>query len=297
MSFFRRKLRSGPIVARLATANDRSQIVRLAYSAEHRFLTSGMNELDDLLAADPTALIEIDRRLVGALSFGWRAQPVAWIRTLLLHGEVPVLDALRELTAPLYVLLRRQGTTLAAVTLDEWSSPWLRKPLVELGYQSMVEVVGYEKDHFDRPAVGNRAVAIRRAEPSDLGAVLALDAACFPLPWVKGAEIFEPAIASSPCFLIAAFGEEPVGYAFVTSHQAGQLFHLVRIAVAPTYQGMGIGIRLLAEIVDFCASRHADVLTLNTQADNYTAQRLYEWFGFVRTGERQTVLGLDLSIQ
>jgi ribosomal protein S18 acetylase RimI-like enzyme len=187
--------------------------------------------------------------------------------------------------------------TLASVTLDEWSSPWLRKPLLDLGYQSMVEVVGYEKDRFNRPAAGNRAVTVRRAEPSDLQAVLALDAACFPLPWVKGAEIFEPAIVSSPCFLIAAFGVEPVGYAFVTSHQAGQLFHLVRIAVAPAYQGLGIGIRLLAEIVDFCASRHAELLTLNTQADNYTAQRLYEWFGFVRTGEQQTVLGLDFPVQ
>ena len=286
-----------PIVARLVTADDHSQITRLAYSAERRFLTSGMSELSDLLVADPISLIEIDRRLVGALSFGWRTRPVTWIRTLLLHGEVPILDALRELTAPLYVLLRRESITLAAVTIDEWSSPWLRKPLVELGYRSMVEVVGYEKDHLDRPAAGNRAVAVRRAKPSDLPAVLDLDAACFPLPWVKGAEIFEPAIASSPCFLIATFGVEPVGYAFVTSHQAGQLFHLVRIAVAPAYQGMGIGVRLLAEIVDFCASRNADLLTLNTQADNYTAQRLYERFGFVRTGERQTVLGLDLSVQ
>jgi ribosomal protein S18 acetylase RimI-like enzyme len=40
-------------------------------------------------------------------------------------------------------------------------------------------------------------------------------------------------------------------------------------------------VRLLAEIVDYCAERQADVLTLNTQADNHAAQRLYEWLAFV----------------
>ena len=37
-----------------------------------------------------------------------------------------------------------------------------------------------------------------------------------------------------------------------------------------------------------------DLITLNTQAYNTAAQRLYEWFGFRRTGERQAILRLDL---
>ncbi len=39
----------------------------------------------------------------------------------------------------------------------------------------------------------------------------------------------------------------------------------------------------------------ADVLTLNTQADNHAAQRLYERFGFQRTGDQQTVLGREIA--
>ena len=66
---------------------------------------------------------------------------------------------------------------------------------------------------------------------------------------------------------------------------------LCRVAV---HQGQAIGVRLLADVVDFARVRSADVLTLNTQAHNTSAQRLYEWFGFHRTGEQQTVLRYDL---
>ncbi len=295
MAFFRRKASLEPVVARLATAADRPHLARLVHTARRRFLTGDTADLPDLFAADPTAVLEADGRLVGAASFGWRTPPVAWLRTLLLDDQISTARALRELSEPIYAALRDDGITLAATSLDEWHDPWLRPPLQQLGYRRMVEVVGYEKQRFDRPAGGNQVAAVRRAEPSDLPAVLALDAACFPLPWVKGAEILAPALRTSPCFIIAEFGGQPIGYAFVTGHQGGRLFHLVRIAVTPAFQGRGVGVRLLAEIVDFCAGRAAEFLTLNTQADNRQAQRLYEWFGFVRNGEHQTVLGHEIA--
>jgi [ribosomal protein S18]-alanine N-acetyltransferase len=295
MSFFRRKLKTNPLTARLVTGMDRAELTRLIHAAERRFLTSSIAELPRILAADPTAVLELDGRTVGLMSFGWRAAPVAWLRSLALYGEVPPLEGLRLLGRPIYDALRGDGITLTAVTLDDWGQPWLRRPLLQLGYRPMVEVVGYEKTRLDRPAHGNELVGVRAATDADLATVIALDRACFPLPWVKGTEVFETSLQGSPCFLIAEFSGEAVGYAFVTAHHGGHLYHLVRIAVRPTFQGRGIGVRLLAEVVDFCAARNADVLTLNTQADNYTAQRLYEWFGFRRTGERQTVLGLDIA--
>ena len=294
MSFFRRKPNPARMVARTARPEDRHAVTRLLHSADRRYLTSGYAEVPDILAADPSSVLEVDGLVVGAASFGWRAAPVAWLRTLLLQSDLPATSALDDLSTPLYAMLRAEGITLAAVTLDEWNEPWLRKPLQHAGYRPVVEVVGYEKQRLDRPAAGNQVVGIRRGHRDDMHAVLALDAACFPLPWVKGPEIIGPALLTSPCFLIAEFAGSPVGYAFLSEHQGGRLLHLVRIAVAPAYQGRGVGVRLLAEIVDFAAGSPADFLTLNTQADNYAAQRLYEWFGFRRTGDRQTVLGLDI---
>lgn len=291
MSFFRRKSSSAPLATRLASQNDRTRLTRLIHSTTRRFLTSGIAELPDLLMTDLAAVALRDGQFVAAASFGWRAEPVAWLRTLLLDSQVEAGEALRVLLPPLERELVRDGITQTAVTLDEWTETWLRRPLLEIGYRRMVEVVGYEKTRLDAPSAGNQVVTVRRAAPDDLGAVLTLDRACFPLPWVKGVEIMQPAITTSPCFIVAEWNETPVGYAFVTAHHAGNLLHLVRIAVAPAFQGRGVGVRLLATIVDFARSRNAEVLSLNTQADNYAAQRLYEWFGFVRTSERQTVLG------
>ena len=296
MSFFRRRISSEPVVARMATAGDHSSLERLVHTANRRFLTSSVAEVMELFDEDPAAVLEVAGRVVGATSFGWRAAPVAWLRTFLIQDhQIAPGAALRKLAEPMHPHLRGDGVTLVAVTLDEWNDPWLREPLRRAGYRPMVEVVGFEKTRLDRPAPGNQAIAVRAAQPADLEAVLRLDAECFPLPWVKGADILAPALTTSPCFIVAELSGNPVGYAFGTVHQSGRLVHLVRIAVAPPFQGRGIGVRLLAEIVDYCAAHSVDVLTLNTQADNLPAQRLYEWFGFVRTGEHQTVLGLDIG--
>lgn len=295
MAFFRRKTSSEPAIARLATPDDHARLIRLAHTAGRRFLTSTIEELPALARSDPTAVLEAEGRLVGAVTFGWRSPPVAWLRMLLLHDHVPTPDALRQMSSPIFAVLRQEEVSLAAITLDEWSDPWLRGALRATGYQSMVEVVGYEKVRLDRPAAGSQDVTIRQASTTDLPAVLALDAACFPLPWIKGAEILGPALQTSPRFLLAEWNGSPVGYAFVTLHQDGRLVHLVRIAVTPAFQGRGIGVRLLAEVVDYSRHHNASVLSLNTQADNQPAQRLYEWFGFARNGESQTVLGLDIA--
>jgi ribosomal protein S18 acetylase RimI-like enzyme len=53
-------------------------------------------------------------------------------------------------------------------------------------------------------------------------------------------------------------------------------------------------VRLLAEVVGYARTLGAESITLNTQVHNATAQRLYEWFGFRRTGEQQTVLRFEL---
>jgi [ribosomal protein S18]-alanine N-acetyltransferase len=295
MSFFRRRASTPAGSIRLATEQDHAALSRFVHIADQRFLTSDIVDVAKLFQHDPTALREVDGRVTAALSFGWRTTPVAWLRTFLLREDDETGATLRALSDPLHRVLRSDGIHFVAITLDEWHDPWLRRPLQQLGYRPMVQVIGYEKRDLSYPAAGNRIVAVRRAQPDDLAGILELDRLCFPLPWVKGAEILAPAVRDSPCFIVATFGEQIVGYAYVTGHHGGRLFHLVRIAVAPSVQGRGIGVRLLAEVVDYCASQYAELLTLNTQSDNRQAQRLYEWFGFTRTGDRQTVLGCDIG--
>ncbi len=295
MSLFRRHFNWHQATIRQPLARDTIGLRTLLYSAERRLLSSTSAEAEALLIKDPALVVEAEGRIQGVLGIGWLTPPVAWIRTLVLDGRLPVDETLQRLLPPLYRQVEACGVQLVAVTVDEWSLSWLRGPLERTGYEQMVDVIGYQKLHMTLPSQGNDAVLIRPAQPGDLAAVLELDHACFPVPWVKGEEIFAPAIVESPCFFVALLNRLPVGYAFATVHQGGRLIHLVRIAVAPYYQGQGVGVRLLAEVVRFCARQGTTALSLNTQADNYRAQRLYEWFGFTRSDDRQRVFGSSLQ--
>jgi len=79
-----------------------------------------------------------------------------------------------------------------------------------------------------------------------------------------------------------------VGYQF--NDLDGEHGHLTRIAVHPNFQGQGIGVRLMAEAMDFFQAVGVKVITLNTQRDNFAARRLYRWFGFHRLDEEALVL-------
>lgn len=292
MPFWSRSLDPQAAIIRLATPNDAAALRSLARQAQWSYLTSGADEVSELAQHDPTMLLLDQDRLVAAAQVGWRLSPNAWLRTVLVNGRGDVDKALERLLPALHQTLPSYGLAATFVTLDAWSEPWLRAPLDAAGYRWIMDVWGYAKHRPDVPSHGNRAISVRPAEPRDLPQILAVDLASFPTPWAKGAEILGPAIDRAPSFLVAEWDNQVIGYTY-TSVYGGWQAHLVRIAVLPSFQGAGIGVRLLAEVARFCRHRRIELLTLNTQATNTQAQRLYEWFGFERTGDVQTVLGRE----
>lgn len=295
MPFFRRPFERRNILARPAAPHDTGGLETLAAQAFRRYLTGPADEFVELFADEPTAVLEYDGRIVAAAQAGWRLPPIAWIRSVAIDSRLDADFALPLLVQQLHQLLPVRGVRSLFITLDEWTMTWLRPPLERTGYRPVMEVWSYDKVGMDVPSNGNGAITVRRARAEDLSSVIQLDAVCFPTPWGKGDEILGPALISAPYFSVAEWSGEVIGYTYVTVHQGGSHAHLVRIAVAPSYQGRGIGVRLLADVVRFCSSRRITLLSLNTQDYNISAQRLYEWFGFERTGESQTVLGVDLT--
>lgn len=293
MPLFRRPFDRRNALARPAAPHDANVIASLGYHAFRRYLTSSTEDIVDLMPHEPTAVLEYDGRIVAVAQAGWRMPPNAWLRAILIDSRVEASTALPLLIGQLHGLLSARAVASLYITLDEWSAPWLRGPLEKLGYQRVMDVVTYEKVGMDVPSSGNQVVIVRQARAEDLQAVLRLDALCFPTPWGKGEEILGPALITAPYFAVAEFSGEVIGYTYVTIHQAGLHAHLVRIAVSPAFQGSAIGVRLLADVVRVCHHRRIDLLTLNTQDYNVQAQRLYEWFGFRRTGEIQPVLGIE----
>jgi ribosomal protein S18 acetylase RimI-like enzyme len=243
-----------------------------------------------LLAHDPTVVLVQKERIVAAVQAGWRLPPNAWLRTVLVDNHIDKAHALAQLLPALHHTLLRHNIGANFVTLDTWSDPWLRAPLEAAGYRWRMDVWSYTKTRLDVPSFGDTTIAVRRATQRDLQRVLEIDAASFDTLWTKGGEILGPALVDAPYFAVAEWQGQIVGYSYVSMHGAWQA-HLVRIAVAPAWQGKRVGVRLLADVVRFCRHQRLDLLTLNTQATNTHAQRLYEWFGFQRTGETQSVLG------
>lgn len=293
MPLFRRSFDRRQALARPAAQHDRLVISSLAHHATRRYLTSHPDDVVDLLQHEPSAVLEYEGRIVAAAQAGWRLPPNGWLRALLVDYRIEPSYALPLLVPQLHQLLPGRGIQSVYITLDDWSVPWARRPLEQLGYRHIMNVLGYDKFSMDVPSQGNQAVVVRRARPEDLSAVLHLDAICFPSPWGKGEEILGPAVLNAPYFAVAVWSGDVIGYTYVTVHHAGLQAHLVRIAVSPAFQGRAVGVRLLAEVVRFCRGHRIETLSLNTQDYNVQAQRLYEWFGFEPTGESQAVLGFE----
>ncbi len=290
MPFFNRSVDPQHAAVRPALPQDAAALRSLARRAQWSYFTGATDEVVDLLRTDPTVVLLDNDQIVAAAQAGWRMPPNAWLRTVLVDRNLDVEAALRRLSPTLGSMLPSVGITAVFVTLDDWSDPWLRAPLEAIGFIWVMDVWGYAKRRLDIPSFGNSSVVVRAAGVHDLQRVLVVDKLCFPTPWAKGSEILEPAITSSPHFAVAELDGEIVGYSYVSLHGSWQA-HLVRIAVVPAAQGSGVGVRLLADVVRFCRHRRIELLTLNTQAANTQAQRLYEWFGFERTGDVQRVYG------
>lgn len=290
LPFFNRLGDGHDNVVRPATLRDAQALESLARRAQWSYFTGSVESVAALLAHNPTVVLVQKERIVAAAQAGWRLPPNAWLRTVLVDNRVDKAHALAQLLPILHHELARTAVTSNFVTLDTWSEPWLRAPLEAAGYRWRMDVWSYTKTRLDVPSFGDTTITVRRAAQHDLQRVLEIDAASFDTLWTKGSEILGPALANAPYFAVAEWQGEILGYSYVSMHGAWQA-HLVRIAVDPAWQGKQVGVRLLADVVRFCRHQRLDVLTLNTQATNTHAQRLYEWFGFGRTGETQSVLG------
>ncbi|HJZ48333.1 MAG TPA: GNAT family N-acetyltransferase [Roseiflexaceae bacterium] len=294
MRFFRRTFDLSLATPREATPADLTAVSRLFSQSSHRFVGFASTNLPSLLAGAPALLLTAGTEVWAAAVAGWPIESTTWMRGLALADGLPTGAAFDMLLPPFHALLRSEALRCIYYAGDEAADIWAQPALRARGYVHETDVVVYEKTRLDVPAEGNEWVRIRRAQAVDLPALLEVDRACFDPQWNKDESIIGPSILDAPYFMVAEMGGQIVGYAFATSHFAGRLMHLVRIAVLPEYRGQSIGVRLLADVIAFARLRGADLVTLNTQAHNNAAQRLYEWFGFRRTGERQAILRFDL---
>ena len=133
-------------------------------------------------------------------------------------------------------------------------------------------------------ATGPLPVIIAAMRTKDLRAVLRIETAVFSHPWSHRLFVEELAQRRSRSYRAAWVDRTIVGF-------AGQMFiddesHVNNIAVAPDWQGRGLGAALLADLVRTGLAHGVRHLTLEVRVGNDPAIALYRRFGMAPVGVR-----------
>ena len=294
MWLFRKSLDLSRATLRPVTAADLTAISRLLRDGSRRYYGLSGGDLPALLADHHGVALDAGGELWGVALTSRPAETTSWLRALALAEGVELRAATDLLLPALHRDLHERGIVGVYYGGDEGADSWLTPALRQHGYLDNTEVIVYEKQQLDIPDGGNPHVQVRPVAAVDLPAVLRIDRACFEAQWTKDDTVLGPAVGQGQYFVLAELEGTAVGYAYATTHFGARLVHLVRIAVDPARRNQQIGVRLLAELTAYADELGATLITLNTQAYNLSAQRLYHWFGFRTTGERQPVLSCPL---
>jgi ribosomal-protein-alanine N-acetyltransferase len=141
-------------------------------------------------------------------------------------------------------------------------------------------------------------VELAEMTPAWLDAVMAIEQAVYEFPWTRG-NFADAMQAGYPCRVVPSAAVSPASTAPGGTGPGGALcayavlmsvldeVHLLNLAVAPHWQGRGIGRACLDAVLDLARSGGARTMTLEVRPSNEVARRLYHQEGFVEVGRRR----------
>ena len=116
--------------------------------------------------------------------------------------------------------------------------------------------------------------------------VLPIERALFqPEPWTAHHFWSELGQTSTRHYVVAVLEGALVGYAGLCDYPDEAFVQTM--AVAPSHQHQGVGTQLLEELLAEAVRRRQSRVLLEVREDNVPAQRLYQRYGFTRTGVRR----------
>lgn len=133
--------------------------------------------------------------------------------------------------------------------------------------------------------VSTAPVLIADMTLDDIDGVQNVERSSFPAPWPANAFRNELTQNKNARYIVAREGERIVGYAgvWLMVDEA----HITTFAVLPEHRRRRIGERMLQRLFEIAEEMGAEWLTLEVRVSNIGAQRLYEKYGFRRSGVRR----------
>ncbi len=282
---------------RPATEADRGEIFRLIQNAPYRHFHADWYFPADWLGKPGFVVCEsgdrqnLVRRLLGLLAATADPAPAAWVRLVALSGGNDPQVMLKSLMAAVQPTLRAVGVTqLGWLPTLFWPSKWF----IDLGFKQVNHIITFVKEDMRLPVFPDRGIEIRQAIMEDMPALAAIEADAFEPLWRHSVEGLSLAFKQAQSFDIAVFDDQIGGFQYSVQGHSPDSVHLVRITVAPSLQGRGLGSALMATAINRCRQSGIRQVTLNTQIDNYSSHRLYKRFGFERLGDELPVWSMWL---
>lgn len=289
---------------RLATNKDTEQIWRLFHEAMYTHTHADWHVLGDWLgtpgfvvsegpgAAKSTSMFgHLTDELMACFAVGADPLPAFWVRFAAIRRTPHAQDILGAMLEAVMPFLRESGAeTLGWLAVESWPD----ELLPALGFRRANWITTFIKDGVDTPPVETSEVTVRPVLIGEMEALAEIEVAAFEPLWRYSAGGLRLAYRHAICFDVALIAEKIVGFQYSVSNSAGAGAHLVRITVHPAFQGMGVGSALLQAAFGTYRRRGLNRVSLNTQLDNIASHRLYEKFGFYRTGDQLPIWVLDL---
>lgn len=251
---------------------------------------------------EPHAAALVSRRegqIIGCLIVASDPPPAAWVRAAAFNylglSRHQIRSQFVDMIAKTAERLSRSGvTTLCWMSPRRWAEPWL----VDAGFQIHTTMITYRKEGLHLPTLAPRPadLTIRPVLPEDMRVLAEIEAAAYVPLWRHSARGLQRAWRSAFTFDVALWQGEVVGFQHTTRANRDDA-HLARITIRPDLQGMGLGSYLLVEGIERFRKEGIKHITLNTQAENVNAQRLYSRFGFQATPYRWPLSTLDIEAE
>jgi len=127
-------------------------------------------------------------------------------------------------------------------------------------------------------------ITFRKMVKEDAAGVELVEKASFGMPWSRQS-FWEAAVNKDAYYLLALDENEIVGYAgtWLVADEA----HIMNVAIAPMHRMMGLGRKMMVELIRIVKEKGITAMTLEVRPSNTVARKLYEKMGFKSVGLRK----------
>jgi [ribosomal protein S18]-alanine N-acetyltransferase len=235
---------------------------------------------------------------------GWRGAEL--VSVLMAGGDnFPIVDLQLAVASDPIVLdqMIRDGLPLLEVRVIAKGGRWLcilggptwLTRLLTPRYELVDTVVFYQMSRSpDIPQPEPiKDLQVRCVTSADLEQIKQVDEASFTPFWQANTTGLSHWLENANRGLTLSAGNQIV--AFVLARLQGDSANIWRLAVLPEWQGRGLGRWLMTHTLSGMLTNGANSISLNTQASNDRARRLYECLGFTLTSQEVSVWARELS--